>query len=217
MGRQKRSSYTGLRLDVLSMISKKPTSVLDVGCSNGAFLQFAKNQLGVKFTVGIESDPEFIQEAIPKADKIIEMDLDFFNSEKLNSYNFDLIILADVLEHIKDPFFVLQEILKFAMNDAQVIISLPNIQHWTAIKNLIIGEWPMRNRGLFDRTHLRFFTLRSIEDLAMQCGLKIEKIVKNYRIVDSPDAKINYFSKLFCFWPFSHYFTYQYVLLLRKF
>jgi methionine biosynthesis protein MetW len=216
MDEQKRSSYAGLRLDVISMISKKPNSVLDVGCSNGVFLQFAKNQLGAKFTVGIENDLEFIQEAMQRADKIIKMDLDFFSSEKLNSQKFDLIVLADVLEHTKDPFFVLNEVLNFATSDTKIIISLPNIQHWTAIKNLIIGKWPIRERGLFDRTHLHFFTLQSIEDLAAQCGLKIEKKIRNYRIVDKPDAKINSFARLFCFWPLAPYFTYQYVIRLSR-
>ena len=216
MVNQKRSSYTSLRFDVVSMISHKPTCVLDVGCSNGVFLQFAKNQLGAKFTVGIESDQEFILEARQRADKVIKMDLDFFNSENLDSYKFDLIVLADVLEHTKNPSYVLHEILKFAKNDAEIIISLPNIQHWTAIKNLIIGSWPLRERGLFDRTHLRFFTLSSIESLALQCGLYIEKVIRNFRIVDEPSAKINYFSRLFCFWPLRSYFTYQYVLRLRK-
>jgi len=216
MNKQKRSSYTGLRLDVVSMISKKPTSVLDVGCSNGTFLEYAKNQLGAKFAVGIENDIRFVHEAMQKADKIIEKDLDFFNFEMLDSQKFDLIVLADVLEHTKDPCFVLKEILKSATNDAIIIISLPNIQHWTAIKNLIIGEWPLRERGLFDRTHLRFFTLRSIEDLALQCGLKIEKKISKYRILDDPRAKINLFSRLFSFWPLSSYFTYQYVLQLCK-
>lgn len=216
MDDSKKIAYTGLRSDVISLITIKPKFVLDVGCSNGVFLEFVKNKLGANFAVGIEFDSELILEARKKADKIIEADLDYLKIDALGEEQFDLIVLADVLEHTKEPAPVLREVLKAATNDAVIIISLPNIQHWTAIKNLVIGVWPQRERGLFDKTHLRFFTLRSIIDLATECGLQIEKIRRNYRILDKPSSKINRLSRVFGFWPFMPYFTYQYVLRLRK-
>jgi 2-polyprenyl-3-methyl-5-hydroxy-6-metoxy-1,4-benzoquinol methylase len=148
-------------------------------------------------------------------DKVVNIDLDSFNSQSLDGETFDLIILADVLEHTKNPSAVLCEILKSATVDAEVIISLPNIQHWTAIKNLMIGRWPQLERGLFDKTHLRFFTLRSIHELLSGAGLQVEAIKRNYRIVDSPGGKVNRLSKLFALGPLKPFLTYQYVLRAR--
>ena len=216
MSDKKRISYTGLRSDILSMISAKPSYVLDVGCSNGIFLEYAKKGLGASYTVGVEIDSDLSREAMQRADQIINADLDCIKGEQIGIEKFDLILFADVLEHTKEPASVLREILKTGTQDVHIIISLPNIQHWTAIKNLIIGEWPLRERGLFDKTHLRFFTLRSIVTLAEECGLKVEKVHRNYRIMDSPSSCINKLSRYVGFWPFASYFTYQYVIRLRR-
>lgn len=216
MDSPKKTAYTFLRADIISLITIKPKLVLDVGCSNGVFLEFAKKKLGANFTTGIECDHELIHEARQKADEIVEADLDYLDVGVLGERRFDLIVLADVLEHTKDPVSVLREVLKAATENAEIIISLPNIQHWTAIKNLIGGVWPQRERGLFDKTHLRFFTLRSIVDLAAECGLQIESMHRNYRILDAMTSRINRFSHVLGFWPFAPYFTYQYVVRLRR-
>ena len=213
---QKRKSYTGLRRDVISLIGNKPTNVLDVGCSNGILLHYAKGQLGAKYTVGIELDHVLAEEAASKVDKVLKMDLDSFRVAELRGKKFDLIILADVLEHTKEPSRVLAEVLKAAENDAEIIISLPNVQHWTAIKNLLIGRWPRRERGLFDKTHLRFFTWQSIVDLADECGLRVEERQRNLRILDSPRSLINRLSRAFGVWPLAPFFTYQYIVKLRR-
>jgi methionine biosynthesis protein MetW len=212
---QQRNAYTGLRSDVIELIKGNPIKVLDVGCSNGVLLGYLKSKLGASYTVGIECDPGFAEEAAKNADRIIVADLDTFDVATLDESKFDLIVLADVLEHTKNPASVLREILKSAEPNAQVVLALPNIQHWTAIKNLFIGEWPQLERGLFDKTHLRFFTFRSIKDLADISGLEIEEVSCNFRFVDAPRSRINRFAKIFAFRPLKPFFAYQYVLRLR--
>ncbi len=212
---QQRAAYTGLRDDVFNLIVGNPVRVLDVGCSNGTLLKLLKRQQNVKLAVGIELDPDLAEEAKQWADEVIISDLDGFKISQLEERQIDLIVLADVLEHTKNPQAVLQEILGAASKEAQIIISLPNIQHWTAIKNLLIGKWPQRERGLFDKTHLRFFTFESIQDLAESCGLVIEEVSRNYRITDAPDGRLNRFSRFLAFWPLRPFVTYQYVLRLR--
>ena len=208
-------AYTGLREDVICLIQGTPNSVLDVGCSNGKLLSYMK-KLGSSYLVGIEQDRTLAAEALKSADKIINLNLDEFNIHALDGKFFDLIILADILEHTKNPSLVLGELLKSASLDAQIIISLPNIQHWTAIKNLIIGRWPQRNRGLFDRTHLRFFVFNSIKNLLKEVDLEVEEIKYNYRVVDRPDAKINRFSRYLAVGWLKPYLTYQYVIRSRR-
>ena len=210
------SSYTGLRRDVLALVECPVIRVLDVGCSSGKLIKYLKNNLNAEYAVGIECNPGFARQAACFADKVLIGDLDMFEWDKLEKEAFDLIVLADVLEHTKNPSFVLSEILKSATPEAQIIISLPNIQHWTAIKNLFIGRWPQRERGLFDKTHLRFFTKASIIELATTAGLDIEFISCNFRLIDDPKARINMFARFLAFGPFIPFFTYQYVVRMRR-
>jgi len=212
---EQKKAYTGLRYDVVALIIGHPSKVLEVGCSNGILLDYLKVNLGATYTVGIECDPELAGEALHKADRIIVSDLDYFDADVLADSKFDLIVAADVLEHTKDPAAVMRAILKCASDNAQVVISLPNIQHWTAIKNLFIGQWPQRERGLFDKTHLRFFTLQSIKDLAAASNLEIERVSRNYRITDAPGSIINRFSGLFALGPLKPFVVYQYILRMR--
>lgn len=212
---EQKKAYTGLRSDVIALIKERSCNVLDVGCSNGVLLDYLKFQIGALYAVGIEYDSALAGEAISRADKVIVSDLDNFDVETLGNTKFDLIVFADVLEDTKYPYIVLKKILKLASENAQIVISLPNVQHWTAIKNLLIGQWPQRERGLFDKTHLRFFTLRSIQELAVASGLEIEEISRNYRITDAP-SKINHFSKLFALGPLKPFLVYQYIVRLRR-
>lgn len=213
--KEQKIAYTGLRKDVIDLIKGHPSNVLDVGCSNGVLLDYLKKQNGALYAVGIEYDSVLAGEAISRADKVIVSDLDNFDVETLGNTKFDLIVFADVLEHTKEPYIVLKKILKLASENAQIVISLPNIQHWTAIKNLLICQWPQRERGLFDKTHLRFFTLRSIQELAVASGLEIEEISRKYRITDAA-SKINLFSRLFALGPLKPFLVYQYIVRLRQ-
>ena len=216
MSKQRLIAYTGLRGDIIAMIVGEPSKVLDVGCSNGALLEYLKKERGVKWAVGIEADEDLAREAAGKADRIIVADLNSFKSCSVECSSFDLIVLADVLEHTVCPTSVLKEVLKTSSDGAQVIISIPNIQHWTAIKNLLVGKWPQRERGLFDSTHLRFFTYRSLIELAIACDLRIEAVNRICRIHDSPGGILNRFSGFLNIWPIRSYFTYQYVVSMRR-
>ena len=208
-------SYTGERRDIISMIQEAPTRVLDVGCSNGALGAAIKKLHPCCYVAGIEYDAQFAEEARHRLDAVFQADLDSFNPSSLPSA-MDVLIFADVLEHTKNPAQVLSSLLSCATPRAQIIVSVPNVQHWTAIKNLLIGQWPQRDRGLFDRTHLRYFTLASLEDLAAICGCRIVNIHRNFRIVDQPGGILNRYSRLFRRLPLKRYFTYQYIVSLER-
>lgn len=215
MSEQKITSYTGLRKDVISMIKGKPSRVLDVGCSNGILLEYLKLHWGVDYTVGVDFDEDFACEAAKTADKVFKADLDTFDWSHIQRQEFDLIVFADILEHTKNPEKVLSNALTCIPNGGQIIISLPNIQHWTAIANLLRGKWPQRERGLFDKTHLRFFTLDSIYKLADACGVTVDSILRRYRLLDQPNLKINRLSKLLAFPLLKPFLTYQYVVSMK--
>jgi hypothetical protein len=89
---------------------------------------------------------------------------------------FDVVLLADVLEHLVQPFEVLRMARSFLRSAGGVVASLPNIAHWTVRWNLLRGRFDYQPLGIMDATHLRWFTARSLHRLFAQAG---------YRIVES--------------------------------
>lgn len=208
-------SYTSPRRDILKLIHEPPRRVLDVGCSNGALSAELKKRFPNAHVTGLENEKTLIQEAQKNVDRVIAVDLDKPEDRALATEVFDLLIFADVLEHTKEPQLVLKELLRYASADAKILISLPNVQHWTTFYELASGAWPERDRGLFDRTHLRWFTKRKICALASGCGLSIVSLHRNYRILDRPGGKVNRWSKYASHLPFKNFLTYQYLVVLK--
>lgn len=209
-------SYTSARNDVLGLVQFSPNRALDVGCSNGALSEKLKEKFPSTYVVGIEYNTDLAKEANSKLDRVIIADLDSPLERALVDNSFDLLIFADVLEHTKEPQQVLTDLLKLSTPDAKIIISLPNIQHWTALYQLLRGRWPQRERGLFDRTHLRWFTRKSIVKLASDCQLSIVSIDRNFRILDRPGGRLNRWARFAAYLPLKDFLTYQYLIVLKK-
>jgi 2-polyprenyl-3-methyl-5-hydroxy-6-metoxy-1,4-benzoquinol methylase len=209
-------SYTGLRKDVINMITTAPIRVLDIGCSDGSLGVALKEVYGSVDVHGIEFDPSFVQTARSRLATVMQADLNNFDPSSLPQ-NVDLFIFADVLEHTMQPKEVLEKILSHCATDnAKIIISVPNVQHITVIRNLFFGVWPERDRGIFDRTHLRWFTLQTLQELAEAVGCKVTRLERRYRLLDRPDGKINRYAKWFIYLPLKNFFTYQYIILLSR-
>ena len=207
-------SYTGLRPDIFELIPSNIKKVLDFGCSTGELGGTIKAE-SQAYVVGIEIDRIAAKEAKNKLDEVYVGDIEELD---LNSFdkNFDCIIFADVLEHVVSPLSVLNK-CKLLLNDnGVVIISLPNVQHVTVLLNLIFGLWPQRDRGIFDRTHLRFFTRKSANLVFDNAGLKIDCLSRQYRFIDRPH-KINQFAKFFAIPFIRNFLTYQLIFRLKKY
>jgi 2-polyprenyl-3-methyl-5-hydroxy-6-metoxy-1,4-benzoquinol methylase len=86
---------------------------------------------------------------------------------------FDVIIFADILEHLRNPDKILKRTKKYLKEDGFLIISLPNIANWRIRLSLLFGRFEYKLTGILDETHLRFYTLKSAQEL----------IQKNYKIV----------------------------------
>ena len=78
---------------------------------------------------------------------------------------FDVLIAADILEHLLDPWATLRHYAGLLTPGATVIVSLPNVGHWSTYAYLARGTWPRKPEGIFDATHLRWFTLRDAKEL----------------------------------------------------
>ena len=159
---KQKTYYSHERSDLLLMLPPrvKLEKVLDVGCGRGATGQYLKNQFEVKEVIGIEVNPEMAQQAQTILDQIIigdvqKIDLPF------DQHYFDCIICADVLEHLYDPWSALTRLSKYLKDEGHLLLSVPNVQHWSMIARLLAGRWDYRDVGILDSTHIRFFTRKS--------------------------------------------------------
>lgn len=168
-------------LAVINLAEKhlSPTSlVLDVGCNYGQTGEILKKRVGCR-VVGIDNSPQAVKEARKILDKVIFADVE---SDKFNLGGklFDLIILSNILEHLKDPLLALRRFKKYLKRDGYLLIALPNIAFWSIRRNLLLGRFEYQNEGILNQEHLRFFTHKTAKELIKRAGLKIEEETTNY-------------------------------------
>jgi O-antigen biosynthesis protein len=166
------STYSSfIRHDVIKLMNnhKKdtPLKILEAGCGCGGTLLELKNMYKSCELYGVELNESSALIAKNFANVVVadlEEDLDYPNNF------FDYIILADVLEHLYDPWSVLKKIRRYLKKDGFLLASIPNITHVSVIRKLLQGKWTYENAGILDRTHIRFFTLYEIEQMFIDSG-----------------------------------------------
>lgn len=186
-------AYTTERSDVFEMVPPTAMAILDVGCSNGALGASLRSALPGRQVVGIERDPAFAAQAASQLDQVIQTDVNDFDwSGELSDHLFDCVIFADVLEHLLDPQRHLTGARRHLRPGGSVVISLPNIRHISALYSIYVsGTFPRRDRGIFDRTHLHWFTLRDAKTFVADAGMRIESITYNLRMGDKGGGLLN--------------------------
>ena len=209
-------SYIGPRQDIVNLIPGEVRKVLDVGCSTGVLGESIKRKNGAEVT-GIEVDEEMANVAKEKLDRVLVGDIENISLLDYFSPNyFDCIIFADVLEHLRDGWKVLAKSVNLLSENGIIIASVPNVRHYSTIFSLIFrGIWPYRERGIHDQTHLRFFTLKNIEEMFRDAALEITKIERKYRIIEKPH-RYNRFSKYIAHLFLKDLLTFQYLIVARK-
>src|SRR6476469_3646589 len=144
--------------------------VLDVGCATG-YLAAELTRRGCRVT-GVEADPAAARGARAHCEAIVIGDIEDAGcrGEVASLAPFDVVLCGDVLEHLRDPWSALRALAAFG---GRVVLSVPNVAHWTGRRALARGHFPYAEHGLFDRTHLRFFTRASARELAERAGLRV--------------------------------------------
>lgn len=202
------SSYTSTRPDVLALLPSHASRVLDVGCSNGTLGSEVKRVFDAN-VVGIEIDPGFASEAAGRLDRVICDDA-LGAMDKLRGERFDCVVCADVLEHLVDPEAVLTALHRVLAPGAGVVVSLPNVRFYDTFVQLgIRGRWPERERGVHDRTHLRWFTDANARAMFARSGFRILSSRANYRLRDSPGGRLNRFAARVARGPLRPFLAYQ--------
>ncbi|MBU1669547.1 MAG: methyltransferase domain-containing protein [Actinobacteria bacterium] len=149
--------------------------VLDVGCHRG-HLARALKEMGCTVT-GIEIDPEAAAQAAEACERVVIADMDSLDiTEALPGEMFDAVLFGDVLEHLKSPHRILNDVRERLAPGGFIGLSVPNIAHASIRLALLRGEFDYADFGILDDTHLRFFTRKSICDLVESCGYVIESL-----------------------------------------
>jgi 2-polyprenyl-3-methyl-5-hydroxy-6-metoxy-1,4-benzoquinol methylase len=148
--------------------------VLEVGCGPGSITKMLAQQGQCRVT-GLELDPDAIKKVAPYCEAIMQADLNSAEWPRLldGTEPFDVVVAADVLEHLYDPWTTLKQMVPFIGPNGYLVISLPHVGYAAVVSCLIDGDFEYRKWGLLDRTHIRFFGLKNIEALFAQADLKI--------------------------------------------
>lgn len=175
--------YGYARPELAEMVKREPGRALDLGCAGGMLGASVKERYPRAEVWGLELDPQAAAEAAKRLDRAICANLDRANFEELGlpKSGFDLVFLADVLEHLYDPWKLLRDLRAYLAPDAQVVASLPNLRNFEVMRDALVGgRFDYAAAGLLDITHIRFFTRSTMIELFEQTGYRIDDVVAKY-------------------------------------
>jgi len=162
---------------LLGLVTAAPRRVLELGCASGMFGAKLKERFPTACVVGVEASRDAAAAAAGRLDRVICARLEAldFAAEGLRHGEFDLVIAADILEHLVNPWDLLVRLRPFLAPEALVLASIPNVRNLQLVTNLLVnGLWPYAERGLLDVTHLRFFTLEEIRRMFAETGYAMQ-------------------------------------------
>ncbi|TNJ43179.1 class I SAM-dependent methyltransferase [Tamlana fucoidanivorans] len=164
--------YNFPRPEMLGYLPREAKHVLEVGCGQGAFARQIKGYNNAEIW-GIEYMPEEGKIAKNILDKVFIGPCENFIEELPDNY-FDAIFFNDVLEHLTYPDDVLKRLKPKLKAGGIVISSIPNVRNFRILKMLVFkGEWNYTDHGIMDKTHLRWFTKKSIKNMYESLGYEV--------------------------------------------
>jgi 2-polyprenyl-3-methyl-5-hydroxy-6-metoxy-1,4-benzoquinol methylase len=166
--------------ELAQLIDGNSLNVLEVGCAMGATGKLLLETGKAKWVTGIECAPECGEAARRVLDEV-----HIGNIEQMafdwEAKRFDCFVFGDVLEHLSDPWRLLERLRPFLADDGVVVASIPNVKHWPVIRDLIFrGEWKYSDWGVLDITHLRFFTRKSAARMFSETGYAVQSVKPSF-------------------------------------
>jgi 2-polyprenyl-3-methyl-5-hydroxy-6-metoxy-1,4-benzoquinol methylase len=149
--------------------------VLDVGCATG-YIGMALDARGCRCW-GIDRDAAAVAAAEPWYEDIRAIDLDECAELPWPEHVFDVVLAADVLEHLRDPDEVLRLLRRHVRPGGRLIVSLPNVAHVSVRIPLLFGRFEYGRTGILDETHVRLYTFETARELVESEGFIVERLL----------------------------------------
>lgn len=150
--------------------------ILDVGCGygqNGAAMMKKNN-----IVFGVDLSPLAIEKAKKRLTCAVVADFSRPETipEEIKGEKFDMVVFSDILEHVYNPLSLIRNARPLMKENAILLVSVPNIANWLNRLQLLLGSWEYTVSGIMDRTHIRFFTLKSIKRLIQTAGFDVTNV-----------------------------------------
>jgi len=183
--------FSHARKEIDLLLPRHSEKVLEIGCGEGQTLRWLQDTGKVEETFGVEVFMGAVTTAKQYLDNIL-----CANIEKEDVYEgeqFDLILALDVLEHLENPWLVLNKLVGNKLKAGGVVVaSIPNVRHFSVLVPLLFkSEWEYGDSGVLDKTHLRFFTKSSATSLIESSGLFVNKIIANPSDITNKQISFN--------------------------
>lgn len=204
-------------LELMEKSKNEEIYVLEIGCDCGKNLIEVKNRYPKAMVYGLEINPQ----AAAIANKFAKVMVGDIEEKKLDfgELKFDYILFGDVLEHLKDPEGALYYCKDLLKKDGRFILCIPNLNHYSVMKQLVNGYFTYKNQGILDRSHIHFFTYYEIISMIQRIGYKAERVTYFASESTASQEEKEFVQKLMEISqgaePFM-YFAYQYILSVSK-
>jgi SAM-dependent methyltransferase len=177
--------YDGINVKLLAQLPQAHT-VIEFGCANGRLgEEYKKKYPGAHWT-GVDIDAAALELAARRLDAVLQCDLDV-DAPALPDAKFDLIVFGDLIEHMRSPQRLLEQVNRLCHEGSRIVCCIPNMSHYSVIERLLVGDIAYDNAGLLDETHLRFFSPRSVVKMFLDAGW-LPKMVDNFEVPPSSPA-----------------------------
>lgn len=201
--------FSAARKDLVDQLPDNPTAkILEIGCGAGGTGQYALAKGKCQWYGGVEISASAAETARQHLNEVITGDVESIEFP-WEENTFDALIMSEVIEHLNDPWEVVKRLRPLLKKDAIFFCTTPNVSHYYIIKMLFNGEWTLEDEGIMDRTHLRWFTPKTLSELAEDAGFTVE-----YVGAGRPPSLITKI-RTFIFGGRSHLFIRQMILRAR--
>lgn len=168
--------FSGARTAFVDVLPRnRQGRLLEIGAGSGATSVYALAQGKCGWCCGVELCEEPAAEARKKLQQVIVGDVEKIELDFPENH-FDVLLMSEVLEHLADPWAVLRRLRPLLKSGAIVVAGSPNICHKDVIRTLLRGDWHYEERGIYDMTHLRWFSPSSYGKMFETCGFAVDEI-----------------------------------------
>jgi 2-polyprenyl-3-methyl-5-hydroxy-6-metoxy-1,4-benzoquinol methylase len=216
---KKQDYFSNIRYDVISLIPNNPDQkILEIGAGSGNTLVYLKEKHLAGHVMGVELMKIAGSNQENRLIDVFQIANIEIEDIKASEEYFDVILCADVLEHLVDPWGAVDKISRYLKKDGLLIVSIPNLREWkTLFKVIFKGEFNYQAQGgIMDKTHLRFFCKKNVSGLLSTNLLTPIFSKPNFMLDVVPEGRKRKLINLLSFRIFEDFLTVQYLFIAKK-